>query len=172
MAVMSLANEPALSAQDQAQIQALFEKTKAAWSSNDADLYASAFAADADYVGFDGACARGAQAIARSHQALFDGPLKGSRLFGAIETIRAVAPETAVVIATGAATLPWQATPSPARQSRQTYVAAKIDGAWRFVSFHNTRIRPMPGPVKWLFAAMGWAANRLGRADESTRGVS
>jgi hypothetical protein len=36
-----------------------------------------------------------------------------------------------------------RSTPSPERDSIQTLVAVRRAGVWRFVAFHNTRIRPM-----------------------------
>jgi uncharacterized protein (TIGR02246 family) len=82
----------------------------------------------------------GRQAIARSHQELFGTWLRGTRLIGRIESVRFLAPDVALVIATGGTIFPGEAAPRPSRDSIQTLVAVRRDGEWCFSAFQNTRI--------------------------------
>jgi len=147
---------------DEAAIHELFEKLLADWCRGDGEAYGSRFTEDADYVAFDGTLIEGRAEIASSHQKLFDGFLKGSRLTGRIERVRFLGPDVALVRATGDTVMPGKSRPSPERRSIQTLVAVRRDGEWRFAAFHNTRVRPIEGG----FAAfLLWAlTDRLWRA--------
>jgi hypothetical protein len=57
--------------------------------------------------------------------------------------VRFVAPDVAIVHALGGTVMRGKAEPAPERDSIQTLVAVRGDGAWSFVSFQNTRIRPI-----------------------------
>jgi uncharacterized protein (TIGR02246 family) len=125
-------------AADETAIRELFDLLIAAWGRGDGNAYGALFTDDADYIAFDGSRTVGGRAIAEAHQTLFDTWLKGSRLVGRIEALRFLAPDVAVVIATGATILPGKTRPS--RPSIQTLVAMKRNDTWRFTAFQNTRI--------------------------------
>jgi uncharacterized protein (TIGR02246 family) len=121
-------------------IHELFHDLLGAWARRDASGYAALFTEDADYVAFDGSHTRGRQAIADSHQPLFDRWLKGTRLVGRVTQIRFLAPGVALVHATGGTVFPDETRPRPSRDSIQTLVAVRNGGEWLFTAFHNTRI--------------------------------
>jgi uncharacterized protein (TIGR02246 family) len=123
---------------DEDAVRDLFAQLLVAWERGDGSAYGALFTEDADYVAFDGSHTKGRQAIATSHQRLFDSWLKGTRLVGQIERVRFLAPEVALVHATGATLMPGKE--RPLRPSLQTFVATKQQDAWRFAAFHNTRI--------------------------------
>ena len=131
------APDPAPAADDAA-VRALVDKLLAAWGRGDGRAYGDLFTDDADYVAFDGSRTVGRAAIAASHQALFDTWLKGTRLVGQVEGVRFLAPDVALVHATGATLMPGK--DRPVRPSIQTLVAVRRDGDWRFAAFHNTRV--------------------------------
>ncbi|MET9065639.1 SgcJ/EcaC family oxidoreductase [Streptosporangium sandarakinum] len=109
-----------------------------AWNDGDAAAYAGQFTEDADYVTFFGLHMTGRQAIEDSHRALFEGPLKGSRLTGVTSpSIRFLRPDVAVVVAGGGSSL--DGVPDPGRDSVITLTAVREPDAWRFASFQNTR---------------------------------
>lgn len=138
------------------QFQALYD----AWAAGDAQAYSALFAPDADYVAFDGVNQKGRAAIRAGHQPLFAKWLKGSRLTGQIDDLRFLAPTVALLHASGSILDRGRATPAPERASSQTLVAVKENGDWRFVAFHNTRIRPMGqtagGTIAWLIFDRLW----------------
>lgn len=66
--------------------------------------------------------------------------MKGTRLFGEVESVRLLSPDVALVHATGGTLFPGQRDRRPRRPSIQTLVAVKCDGVWRFTAFQNTRV--------------------------------
>jgi hypothetical protein len=103
---------------------------------------------------------RGREQIASVHQELFDRWLKGSRLVDERTEVRFVAPDVAIVHALGGTVMRGKAEPAPERDSIQTLVAVRGDGAWSFVSFQNTRIRPIgagaASALLWLVPDVLW----------------
>jgi uncharacterized protein (TIGR02246 family) len=129
-----------------AAVRAVLSGLADAWNAGDATAYARLFTEDADYVTFFGVNIPGRQAIEASHRALFEGPLKGSKLIGGGEPpkIRFVRPDVAIVVAGGGSTVSGDE-PDPERTSTLTYVLVRDPDAWRVASFQNTRRTPMPG---------------------------
>jgi uncharacterized protein (TIGR02246 family) len=116
-----------------------------AWNAGDATAYAGFFTEDADYVTFFGLNTPGRAAIESGHRALFEGPLRGSRLTGGGEPpkVRFVRDDVAIVVAGGGSSLDGE--PDPDRASTVTYVLVREPDAWRVASFQNTRRTPVPG---------------------------
>ena len=132
------ASHPPPSPAADAAVRELFQRMLAAWGRGDGQAYGAPFTDDATYVGFDGSHTVGRDAIAVSHQRLFDTWLKGTRLVGQVDSVRLLAPDVALVRATGATVMPGK--DRPVRPSIQTLVAVKRDDDWRFAAFHNTRV--------------------------------
>lgn len=152
--------QPQSAATDEQSLQMLFQQLMAAWGAGDADAYGALFSDDADYIAFDGLNQKGRAAIIASHQPLFTRWLKGSRLTGQIDSLRFLAPDVALIHASGSILDAGRTTPAPERISSQTLVAQKSEERWRFVAFHNTRIRPMGktmgGTMAWLLFDRVW----------------
>lgn len=113
-----------------------------AWNAGDATAYADLFTEDADYITFFGVNTPGRAAIEAGHRALFEGPLKGSRLTGAggPPKVRFLRPDVAVAVAEGGS-----AVDDVERASTVSYVLVQEAGRWRIASFQNTRRTPVPG---------------------------
>lgn len=124
-----------------APIHQLLGSLVTAWNAGDATGYADLFVQDADYITFFGHNMAGRAAIEAGHRALFEGPLKGSRLSfgGAPPKIRFLRPDVAVIVAGGHAPGGGQG------ESVITLTAVRDDERWRFSSFQNTRVAPIPG---------------------------
>jgi uncharacterized protein (TIGR02246 family) len=91
---------------------------------------------------------------------VFDKYLKGSRLVGEVRNVRFLTPDVANMHAVGGTVMPRKSAPAPERDSIQTLVAAKRGGEWRFVAFHNTRVRligrNVAGTLLWLLFDWLW----------------
>ncbi|WP_030905139.1 SgcJ/EcaC family oxidoreductase [Streptomyces sp. NRRL F-5126] len=114
-----------------------------AWNAGDATAYAELFVEDADYITWFGQNMAGRPAIEAGHRALFEGPLKGSRLTsgGTPPRIRFLRPDVAVIVTAGGAP------GGTAERSVITLTAVCDEGRWRFASFQNTRVgRPRGAP--------------------------
>lgn len=112
------------------------------WAEGSGYKMASVFTADADYVTFNGEWLKGNEEIAKVHQELFDGVLKGSSLANRnIRSIQFVADNVAIIHMTGAVLQKGKSEPAKSRNSIQTLIAKKENNEWRFVAFHNARIK-------------------------------
>lgn len=126
---------------DETAVRDLFQNLLDDWERGDGLAYGSRFTEDADYVAFDGSYTQGRATIAASHQELFDRWLKDTRLVARIERIQFLAPDVALVHASGGTIFSGEARPRRSRDSFQTLVAVRRGGEWSFAAFHNTRIQ-------------------------------
>ncbi|MFI7120648.1 SgcJ/EcaC family oxidoreductase [Amycolatopsis sp. NPDC049868] len=125
----------------QDEVLAVLGKLADAWNDGDAAAYASHFTEDADYVTFFGMNMPGRAIIESAHRALFEGPLRGSKLVagGGEPKVRFVRPDVAIVVSGGGSSLS-DGEPEPGRESTLTYVLVEESGGWRVASFQNTRV--------------------------------
>jgi uncharacterized protein (TIGR02246 family) len=147
-------------AADEAAVRALHRQVLDGWNRGDGAAFAAPFAEDAHFVAFDGSVIHGRQRIAESHQVLFDKWLTGTRLTDEFTEVRFLGPDAAAVFAVGGTIMRGKSTPAPERDSIQTLVAAREGAGWTFVSFQNTRIRPINGhpvaAILWLVPDQLW----------------
>ncbi|MBN9082142.1 MAG: SgcJ/EcaC family oxidoreductase [Rhizobiales bacterium] len=129
-----------LPAGDAAAIGGLITQLTRAWNAGDGTAYGAGFTETCDYVTFNGDRLRGRQAVAESHQALFDTHLKGSRITFETVDVKPLDAATMLVHSIGNSRLAGQKTFHPSRRSIQTLVAVREGTGWRFAAFHNTRI--------------------------------
>jgi|GEM_PF-1231237 len=142
-------------------IRALYEQLMDGWNKGSGEAFAAPFADVCDLVAFDGTHFMSRQEIATFQQALFDKWLKGTRLVGQVKQVKFLSPDVAVMHAIGGTLIPKESKPSPARDSIQTLVATRTDGAWKIAAFQNTRLRLMGSsfaPVLlWNFTDWLWS---------------
>ena len=141
--------EAGLPAADQAALTDMFQTMLDTWSAGDADAYANLFAPDVCYVGFDGYAFRSREELRSSHDELFRGVLRGSRLSGEIQQLRPLSADVVVLHCRGAVITRRRQTPGRGRESVQTLVAHREGDRWMFTDFHNSRYRPLPGLIRW-----------------------
>jgi uncharacterized protein (TIGR02246 family) len=174
-------------ATDETEIRALHRRSLEGWNQGNGAAFAAPFSTDADFIAFDGSLLHGRAQIAQVHQELFDKWLKGSRLVVEQTTVRFLRDDVAVVLTVGACVMRGKSRPAPERDSIQTQVAVREPSGWSFVSFQNTRIRPIAaGPVSallWLIPDKLWglffrathtvprASARLSNARSSSSGT-
>jgi uncharacterized protein (TIGR02246 family) len=147
-------------AADEREVRALHQRMLDAWQHGHGERFAAPFSDDAVFIGFDGSVMRGRRQIANVHQELFDRWLKGSRLLEERTEVRFVAPDVAIVHTVGGTVMRGKAKPAPERDSIQTLIAVRSAGAWCFVTFQNTRIRPIgagaASALLWLVPDQLW----------------
>jgi uncharacterized protein (TIGR02246 family) len=130
-------------AADERAIRAVHGQVLDAWGAGNGKAFAASFSDDALFIGFDGSVMRGREQIASTHQDVFDRWMKGTRLVEEQTEVRFVDPDVAIVHTLGGTVMPGKSEPTPERDSIQTLVAVRDAGGWSFVSFQNTRIRPI-----------------------------
>lgn len=119
-------------------LQELYNGTLKAWCDGNGTAYGAAFTKDAEYIAFNGEINRGRPAIIAGHQELFDKWLKGTCLVGAIESIRFLSADIAVIVALGGTT--FDGKEQLRRPSIQTYIAKRNEEGWLFSNFQNSRV--------------------------------
>ncbi len=125
------------------EVRAVLGRLTEAWNDGDATAYGRLFTEDADYVTFFGLNFPGREAIESSHRALFEGPLKGSKLtgqLGAAAKVRFVRPDVAVVVVGGGSSLTGADTTDAGRESTVSFVLVEENGEWLITAFQNTRV--------------------------------
>lgn len=147
-------------AADERAIRALHRRVLEAWGAGDGEAFAAPFSDDAVFIGFDGSVMRGRQQIASTHQEVFDRWMKGTRLVEERTEVSFPDPDVAIVHALGGTVMRGKSEPAPERDSIQTLVAVRDARGWSFVSFQNTRLRPIgAGAVSvllWLVPDKLW----------------
>ena len=127
----------------EADVCAVLDRLTQAWNDGDATAYGRLFTEDADYVTYFGLNFPGREAIEASHRALFEGPLKGSKLTGQLGSaakVRFVRPDVAVVLVGGGSSLTGADTPDEGRESTVGFVLVRDGGEWLITAFQNTRV--------------------------------
>jgi uncharacterized protein (TIGR02246 family) len=147
-------------AADERAIRALQRRMLESWGAGDGAAFAAPFSDDALFIGFDGSVMRGRQQIASTHQEVFDRWMKGTRLVEERTEVSFVNSDVAIVHALGGTVTRGKSKPTPERDSIQTLVAVRDANGWSFVSFQNTRLRPIgAGAVSallWLVPDKLW----------------
>jgi uncharacterized protein (TIGR02246 family) len=144
------ANDANRTSGDTAAIRALLDRLADAWARGDGAAYGAAFAADATYVTYLGTLYQGPDDIGSAHQALFEGPLEGTRLATHILDIRFYGVDTAVVTTRGD-THKGTSRPGSLRKV-QTYTMVRgDDGHWLVAAFQNTKHRRLLEAVTFRF---------------------
>jgi uncharacterized protein (TIGR02246 family) len=126
----------------EADVRAVLDRLTRAWNDGDAAAYGRLFTEDADYVTFFGLNMPGRAQIESGHRALFEGPLKGSKLtgLGAPAKVRFVRPDVAVVVVGGGSSVAGADITDEGRESTVSFVLVREDGEWLITAFQNTRV--------------------------------
>ena len=111
----------------------------AAWNRGDGAGFAAAFTDTADFVAFEGSHLRGRAAIEGFHTEMFATVLRGTRLEGAVQSVRLVTSEVAVMRAVAYTVLAGDERPSPSRDSMQLFVTVRTDDGWKVAAVQNAR---------------------------------
>jgi uncharacterized protein (TIGR02246 family) len=146
--------------ENEAAVLALYTQLMDGWNKGSGVAFSAPFVEDGHLIAFDGTHFKGRDEIVSFHQPLFDKWLKGTRLVGEVESVRFLSPDVALMHALGGTVMRGKSRPAPERDSIQTLVAIKRDGAWRLSAFQNTRVRPMSRNARstfiWLFTDWLW----------------
>jgi uncharacterized protein (TIGR02246 family) len=113
------------------------EKLEQAWNAADGAAFGAEFADESDFVNVRGEHHRGATAIARGHQGIFDTIYVDSTVRYRLELARELA--AGVIMAVASATLDVPGGPLKGiHNSRFTMLIVEQGDDWRITAFHNT----------------------------------
>lgn len=125
---------------DEAQIRANVEQTAKGWNVKSGADFARSFAEDADYVVINGMTLKGREMIGKAHQEIFDTFYKNSSVEVAVQKIRFLRPDVAVVHVTSL----LKVTENNQTQTGRgiiTMVMTKTGDKWEIAAFQNTSVR-------------------------------
>jgi uncharacterized protein (TIGR02246 family) len=115
------------------------ERLEQAWNIADGAAFGAQFADESDFVNVRGEHHRGATAIARGHQGIFDTIYADSTVRYRLELARELAP--GVIMAVASATLDVPGGPLKGiHNSRFTMLIVEQGDYWRIAAFHNTLV--------------------------------
>ena len=133
-------------AEDEKAIRVNVEQMVKGWNMKSGAEFAKPFAEDSDYVVVNGMHIKGRVDNAAGHQMIFDTFYKDTDISAAIEKIRFLRPDVAVVHVL-AERFP-KADKSKTVKGRLTMVMVKNAGKWEIAAFQNTEIQNLPAPPK------------------------
>jgi uncharacterized protein (TIGR02246 family) len=142
---------------DERNLLAIVKACETAWNAGDAASFCQTMADDIDFINVVGQYYKGREDVERRHRHIFDTVYKGSRVSFAVESLRFLGTEAALVfikarliakVAVGdVAAVDTAARINDENQeshTRPTMIFAKIDGRWRMVAWQNTNIGNLP----------------------------
>lgn len=125
---------------DETAIRAHVEQLMKGWNAKSGSEFAKPFAEDADYVVINGMQLKGRTAIDQSHQAIFDTVYKNTTLTLAVNAIRFLRSDVAIVHISGGLKLP-EGESSRTTSAKATLVMTKANGKWEIAAFQNTGVQ-------------------------------
>lgn len=120
-------------------IRANVAQMEKGWKAKSGAEFAKPFAADADYVIVNGMHIKGRADIAQGHQQIFDTIYKNSTINLAVEQIRFLRPDVAVVHVKGDLKV-TEENSTRTSNARITLVIVKNRSSWEIAAFQNTGI--------------------------------
>lgn len=120
---------------DDAAIRENVRQMESGWNSKSGAAFAKPFAADADYVVINGMQIKGRDAIAESHQRIFDTFYKDSVISLSVKQARMLRADVAVVHVSG-----HLKSAQGESDAVITLVMTKENGAWKIAAFQNTSV--------------------------------
>lgn len=124
---------------DEADIRELYSALLGSWG--DAEAYVDHFTPDADYIVSSGVVERGREEMVAGHRLIFTTWAHGTRLAGAIDSVRFLTSDVAFVVAHGTLLLPGQEEIDPRELTVYSLVAVRAGTAWRFAGYQNTPVQ-------------------------------
>ncbi|WP_245533478.1 SgcJ/EcaC family oxidoreductase [Actinoalloteichus spitiensis] len=119
-----------------------------AWAEHDADAYGAVFTENATYTTFAATHYVGREDIVRSHEALFDGVLAGTRLTDSYLGLQVLTEDVAVLTARG----DTYEGDEPGEPSKvQTYTLLRDGDTWRVAAFQNTQRQEVMERIQYLW---------------------
>jgi uncharacterized protein (TIGR02246 family) len=134
-ALITTSSASTVQAEERAML-AVFDATSSAWADGDANAFVTWYAEDATVI-LPGFYLRGKADVRASMGHAFAGPLKGSRRIHAVQSVRFLGDDTAIVITRSATTFPGEADPPAERRELATWALSRDDGRWLVEAYHS-----------------------------------
>ncbi|MGW4641289.1 SgcJ/EcaC family oxidoreductase [Sphaerisporangium sp. NPDC004334] len=127
---------------DAAALGDIWRRQAEAWGKGDAAAYAAMYTPDADLVNIKGEHLHGRSVIAARIGYYFNNRLKNTQIMRLAESVRMVAPLTAIIVRKDCVLYAAETACRPSNLSINSSVAVKRQGHWLIESFQNTLVSP------------------------------
>lgn len=117
-------------------VLAVFDATSSAWADGDATAFVTWYAEDATVI-LPGVYLQGKAAVRAGMGEAFAGPLKGSRRIHAVQNVRFLGEDAAIVVTRSVTALPGEAEPPAERRELATWALSRNDGSWFVEAYHS-----------------------------------
>ncbi|WP_083665803.1 SgcJ/EcaC family oxidoreductase [Saccharomonospora sp. CUA-673] len=145
-----VSTEGALDHADESQARtgvcAVIGRLATAWDRQDAEAYGANFTETATYTTFAGTYYDGRDDIVRSHAALYDGPLSGTRLADRYLGLRFLSEDIAVLTTRGDT---YDGDQPDELTKVQTYTLTRDGDDWKIAAFQNTQRKALMEQVQY-----------------------
>lgn len=121
---------------DEAAIRAHYQHLLESWG--DAVAYAECFTPNADYMIANGMIEHGWKEIVDGHEIIFSAWARNSRLIGAVESIRFLTSDVALLIAHGHIEYLDHRSSDGNKRTVYSLVAQRLNDRWLFAAYQNT----------------------------------
>ncbi|OLT49272.1 DUF4440 domain-containing protein [Saccharomonospora sp. CUA-673] len=125
---------------------AVIGRLATAWDRQDAEAYGANFTETATYTTFAGTYYDGRDDIVRSHAALYDGPLSGTRLADRYLGLRFLSEDIAVLTTRGDT---YDGDQPDELTKVQTYTLTRDGDDWKIAAFQNTQRKALMEQVQY-----------------------
>jgi len=122
---------------DNAAIATLTQKVVAAWAYQDADSFAGVFTDDGTMI-LSGVFCSGRAEVRDYMAKAFEGRYKGTQVTGKPISIRALGPDTAILLSLGGVLEAGETEVSEDGAIRASWLVIREDGQWRLAAYQNT----------------------------------
>lgn len=140
LASLFSANAQTNNAADDAAIREMVRTIEDGWTKKDGTLFAKPFAENADYVVINGMHIKGRAAIASGHQMIFDSFYKETNIKTAVQSIRYIRPDIAIVHFSSHLTGVSNGEKLDGK-GQITLTVEKTKNGWQIVAFQNTGVQ-------------------------------
>jgi uncharacterized protein (TIGR02246 family) len=124
-------------------VAAVFEETSRAWADGDAGAFTRRYAEGATVI-FPGVHLRDRAEVRAAMGAAFADPLKGSKRVHAVQGVRLLGEDAAVVVTRSATTFPGETEAPADRWELATWTLSKQDGRWLIEAYHSSPAPDVP----------------------------
>lgn len=125
------------SSSDQAAIAALTQRMVTGWAYGEAETIADLFVEDGTMI-LAGVFCNGRDEIRDYFATAFQGVYRGTQVTGKPISIRALGPDTAILLSVGGVLGAGETEVTPENAIRASWLVVRRDGQWRLAAYQNT----------------------------------
>jgi uncharacterized protein (TIGR02246 family) len=129
-------------------VVAVFDGTSRAWADGDANAFTQWYTEDATVI-LPGFYLRNQAEVRAGMGTAFAGPLKDSKRIHAVQSVRFLGEDAAVVVTRSVTTFPGEAEAPAERWELATWALSRNDGRWLIEAYHSCPAPADPEEAQW-----------------------